>query len=43
MKYRCPHCNKTVERESDKHWIGSYCSEKGIKTRIMKVDKLKKI
>lgn len=24
-KYRCKHCGKVVERDSDKKWVKSYC------------------
>jgi len=36
-KYRCKHCGKVVERDSDKEWIKSYCSETGRDTHITKV------
>lgn len=26
-KYRCRHCKKVVERESEKRWIKSWCEE----------------
>ena len=35
-KYKCPHCNKIVLRNSDKKWIGSYCEEKGKNVRLQK-------
>jgi len=33
-KYKCPKCNKIINRESDKKWIKSYCCESGKRTRI---------
>jgi ribosomal protein L37AE/L43A len=27
--YKCKHCKKTIERESNKFWIKSYCEETG--------------
>lgn len=29
MIYRCPHCKETVERDSTKQWIKSYCDKTG--------------
>ena len=28
-KYHCKHCGKTVERDSDKQWVKSYCDATG--------------
>jgi hypothetical protein len=36
-KYRCKHCSKTVERDSDKYWINSHCDESGKPVRLIKV------
>jgi len=38
MKYHCKHCNKTVERDSDKKWIASYCEDTGKNTRLKLVE-----
>jgi len=27
MKYYCKHCGATVERDSDKKWIKSWCDK----------------
>lgn len=27
--YRCAHCGKVVERDSDKAWVRSYCEDTG--------------
>ena len=35
-KYKCVHCKKIVERESDKQWIKSYCDEVDKKVRLQK-------
>ena len=35
MKYRCPHCGKTVKRDSSKAWIKSYCEKTGKNTRLI--------
>ena len=42
MKYKCAKCGKIVDRDSDKKWIPSYCSEKDVKTRIYKYERTKK-
>jgi endogenous inhibitor of DNA gyrase (YacG/DUF329 family) len=36
MKYRCKHCGDTVERDSDKQWVKSYCSKTGKLVHLMK-------
>lgn len=36
-KYKCFHCGKTVERESEKQWIKSYCIDTGKDVRLYKV------
>jgi hypothetical protein len=36
-KYRCKHCKKTIERDSDKYWIKSYCQETDQEVRLIKV------
>ena len=46
--YKCSKCKKTVERDSDKKWIESYCSETGkdsrlILTQRLSIDKAAKI
>ena len=35
--YRCNHCGKTTQRDSDKRWIKSYCETTGKTTRLWKV------
>ena len=42
-EYRCVHCGKKVERHSDKHWIKSYCEEKGKYTRLILITLTNKI
>jgi len=32
--YRCPQCNITVKRDSNKKWIMSVCSKVGQKVRL---------
>lgn len=32
--YQCNHCGQTVERESEKRWIKSYCGKAGKMTRL---------
>ena len=36
-KYKCKHCKKIVERDSEKQWIKSYCEETGKNTHIIKL------
>lgn len=36
-KYRCNHCGKVVERDSQKRWITSYCETVGKTTRLWRV------
>jgi DNA-directed RNA polymerase subunit RPC12/RpoP len=36
-KYKCKHCGKTFERDSDKKWIKSYCSDTGKNVRIVRI------
>jgi DNA-directed RNA polymerase subunit RPC12/RpoP len=36
--YRCRHCRKTVERDSEKAWIKSYCSTTGLTVRLVRQD-----
>jgi len=38
--YKCVHCGKTVERESLKKWIKSYCEETEKSVRLMLVGRL---
>jgi len=38
IDYYCNHCNKVVERDSDKRWIRSLCMETGRFTRLWKKD-----
>ena len=33
--YKCIHCNKILERKSNKKWIKSFCEEKGITVHLM--------
>jgi hypothetical protein len=35
--YKCKHCGKVVDRESNKQWIKSYCDEIGKDVRLMLV------
>lgn len=35
--YKCNHCGKIVNRESNKKWIKSYCDETGKDVRLMLV------
>lgn len=35
--YKCTHCGKVVNRESNKKWIKSYCDETGQYIRLMLV------
>ncbi len=35
--YKCTHCGKVVNRESNKKWIKSYCDETGKDVRLMLV------
>lgn len=37
-EYRCAHCQKVVQRDSEKRWIKSLCMERGMKTRLMRVE-----
>ena len=32
--YKCTHCNKILERDSDKKWIPSVCSNIGKRVRL---------
>lgn len=35
--YKCTHCGKIVNRESNKKWIKSYCDETGKDVRLVLV------
>lgn len=35
-KYKCPHCEAILYRDSDKQWIDSYCDDTGRMARIIK-------
>lgn len=37
MLYRCKHCGQTVERDSEKAWIPSYCEKTGRNVRLVMV------
>ena len=37
-KYRCKHCGKIFERDSDKKWIKSFCEYSGISSRLVRID-----
>jgi DNA-directed RNA polymerase subunit RPC12/RpoP len=37
--YRCNWCGYTVERDSAKRWIRSWCERTGKLTRLWRVDK----
>ena len=34
--YKCPSCNKTIQRDSEKAWIKSYCMKLNRYTRMIK-------
>jgi DNA-directed RNA polymerase subunit RPC12/RpoP len=36
MKYKCSKCKQVYERDSDKAWIKSYCSNTGTDARLIK-------
>lgn len=36
--YRCHHCGKTVQRDSDKRWMKSYCTEADRHARLWRDD-----
>lgn len=36
MRYRCSKCKQVYERDSDKAWIKSYCSNTGTEARLIK-------
>lgn len=36
-RYRCKHCGKTQERDSNKQWIKSYCETAGRYTRLWRM------
>lgn len=36
-KYRCKRCGKTVQRESNKQWVESYCDIKDRVVHLVKV------
>lgn len=36
MRYRCSKCKQVYERDSDKTWIKSYCSNTGLEARLIK-------
>jgi DNA-directed RNA polymerase subunit RPC12/RpoP len=38
-RYRCNHCDRTVERDSMKRWIRSWCERTGKMTRLWRVDR----
>ena len=40
-KYRCKHCRKIMDRDSDKQWIKSYCETTGKNARLQRVPLLK--
>lgn len=33
--YNCKHCNRTIQRDSIKQWIKSYCATTGKNTRLI--------
>lgn len=37
-EYRCNHCGKVVERESEKRWIRSWCEATSQETRLWRVE-----
>lgn len=36
--YKCRHCGKVVERNSDKQWIKSYCTQTNKTVHLIKVE-----
>jgi len=36
-QYRCAHCGKVVERDSDKAWIKSWCEETQRNVHLIRV------
>ena len=36
MRYRCSKCKELYERDSDKAWIKSYCTENDVEARLIK-------
>ena len=42
-QYRCKHCGKVIQRDSNKAWITSYCLSQGKLVRIVKLKKMKNI
>jgi phage FluMu protein Com len=41
-KYRCKHCGKTVNRESKKAWIKSYCDTSDKYVHLIRVKPIRK-
>ena len=37
VKYHCKHCGKTMERESNKAWIKSFCELNGKNVRLVRL------
>lgn len=37
-KYTCRHCGKTMERDSKKQWVKSYCEMKGKTVHLVRID-----
>lgn len=38
MLYRCAHCKETVERDSTKKWVKSYCDKTGKNVHLQLVE-----
>lgn len=38
-QYHCKHCGKTIDRDSSKQWIKSYCDEAGKDVRLILINK----
>ena len=36
-KYKCKHCGKVVERDSDEQWVNSYCDKTDKNVRLIKI------
>ena len=38
-RYKCKHCGKVVERDSNKAWVKSYCDQTGKNVHLVRVKK----
>ena len=41
MKYHCRHCGQTMERNSDKAWVKSYCDRAGRTVHLIRCEEEK--